>query len=73
MTAESGTYTFRLDNDQTHIWFSCPHMDIEALLPAGGGSGWTVEQKEPLTVRPSILNQPCGCHGFIIDGKWVQV
>ena len=32
---------------------------------------WTLENKDPLTLSPSIL---CGCghHGFIREGKWVQ-
>jgi hypothetical protein len=37
-----------------------------------GGTGWTLESKEPLTVSPSLLCRSCGSHGFIRDGKWVQ-
>lgn len=31
---------------------------------------WTVEQREPLTLSPSILCRACGNHGFIRNGKW---
>jgi hypothetical protein len=32
---------------------------------------WTVEQKEPLTLSPSIACD-CGLHGWIRNGQWVQ-
>lgn len=35
------------------------------------GPFWTVEQKEPLTLSPSILCS-CGHHGWIRNGKWVD-
>jgi hypothetical protein len=34
------------------------------------GAGHTVEQLEPLTVRPSVACGDCGLHGFITDGQW---
>ena len=33
---------------------------------------WTLVQREPLTVTPSILCVDHGTHGFITDGKWVN-
>ena len=36
-----------------------------------GGNGWTLVQREPLTVSPSILCGNCGTHGFFREGKWV--
>ena len=33
---------------------------------------WTLAQREPLTVTPSILCVDHGAHGFITDGKWVS-
>lgn len=32
--------------------------------------GWTVEQREPLTISPSVLCRACGRHGFIRGGRW---
>jgi hypothetical protein len=38
------------------------------------GATWTVVQREPLTLSPSLHCDPavggCGAHGFIRDGKW---
>lgn len=42
-------------------------------LPLNPATGWIVVAAEPLTVTPSIANQPCGCHGFIVNGKWLPV
>jgi hypothetical protein len=35
------------------------------------GPRWTVEQRDPLTLSPS-LKCHCGDHGFIREGKWVR-
>lgn len=32
---------------------------------------WTVEQLEPLTLSPSILDTECGLHGYVREGLWV--
>lgn len=32
---------------------------------------WTVEQRDPLTLSPSLLCGLCGFHGFIRGGRWV--
>lgn len=45
-----------------------------AVFGAGGthrGPRWTVESWDPLTLSPSIQMHPCGCHGFIREGRWV--
>lgn len=42
------------------------------MLPRGKEKCWTVVQREPLTVVPSILCAACGCHGFITNGVWVK-
>lgn len=34
---------------------------------------WTLHSLEPLTISPSVLQRPCGLHGFIREGKWVPV
>jgi hypothetical protein len=38
------------------------------------GETWTVVQREPLTLAPSLHcaaeNGGCGAHGFIRDGRW---
>lgn len=31
---------------------------------------WKVEQRDPLTLTPSIACRACGSHGFIESGKW---
>lgn len=38
----------------------------------GPDVGWTVVQKEPLTLAPSLACRVCGDHGFIQNGKWVR-
>jgi hypothetical protein len=70
--------TFYLD-DEGAFWFRCPHgrfwdeEEKEPIIhrPPLGPEGWTVQQKDPLTITPSISKPDCGCHGFITDGKWV--
>lgn len=37
-----------------------------------GTEGWTVVQRNPLTLSPSLLCKNCGLHGFIREGKWVK-
>lgn len=34
---------------------------------------WAVESWDPLTLSPSVLCTLCGNHGFIREGKWLQV
>ncbi len=36
-----------------------------------GTNGWTVTQRKPLWVAPSIMCHRCGTHGFWRDGFWV--
>jgi hypothetical protein len=77
----SDQISFRLDEDQVHVWFThnCKQTDGEELttmLP-NGPQGWTVQSREPLTVTPSIHCNPGGTigecvHGWIRDGKWVS-
>jgi len=38
------------------------------LLQLDGGH--RIEQREPLTISPSILCTDCGTHGFIREGRW---
>lgn len=37
---------------------------------------WTVVQREPLTITPSLFCDPgrggCGMHGWVRDGAWVS-
>ena len=47
-----------------------------AITFRGRGSGqpeWDLVSLEPLTATPSLLCGICGSHGFIRDGKWVDV
>lgn len=32
---------------------------------------WRLHSLDPLTLAPSILQRPCGLHGFIREGRWV--
>lgn len=80
--------TFDLDADGEHVWWAhdCtsgaerePGAPIpvtpepQHMLPRGKEKCWTVLQREPLTMVPSILCSDCGCHGFITNGEWVSV
>lgn len=52
-----------------------PHGEEGSVRLARGLPGeeppvWAVVQEQPLTLSPSV-SAPCGCHGFIHDGKWV--
>ena len=73
---------FRFDEKMERVWFAhyCPQWRgrvteddlLGGYLPT---AKWTVTQKEPLTVTPSIhCAEPegCGLHGWIRDGKWVS-
>jgi hypothetical protein len=44
----------------------------QSMLPRGKEKCWTVVQREPLTLVPSILCLACGTHGFITNGVWVS-
>ena len=69
--ANPRTVTFGLTDDGEHveIWHDCTQRRAQALLPLGA-NGWTVEQKTPLTVRPSVLCGDCQLHGWITNGEW---
>jgi hypothetical protein len=64
---------FRLADDGEHveIWHDCTERRNQATLPLGSG-GWTVQQKDPLTVNPSVQCGDCGLHGWITGGWWWQ-
>lgn len=51
-----------------HVFVGCPHNQLDPLPNDGR---WTIESIHPLTVTPSIDFGPCGCHGWIRDGKWL--
>lgn len=57
------------------VAFRCPHDPGERwggrLLPLNRETGWVIEQRNPLTLSPSIHCLECGCHGFIREGRWV--
>jgi hypothetical protein len=49
-------------------------ITLDSPRSAGAFAGhprWTVEQRDPLTLSPSLLCH-CGDHGWIRDGKWVR-
>ena len=43
-------------------------LTLDTMLP---NTGWHVDQKDPLTISPSILCSECKAHGFFREGKWV--
>jgi hypothetical protein len=69
-------------NAQLHIAYlhKCNHRGLErhgglvfAAVPvsdSGSGRDWKLEQREPLTISPSLLCVTCGHHGFITNGTW---
>lgn len=71
--------TFKFDEETQRVEFThdCKQTDGESLTGFLPNSKWTVIQKEPLTVTPSIHCDPGGVlgecvHGFITNGKWVN-
>lgn len=51
---------------------NCNGQQREDYVPVWGpGELWTVMQREPLTLSPSLLCRACAHHGFITNGKWV--
>ncbi len=69
-----------LAEDGEHVMFShrCAQIGgevLETMLP-NGPQGWTIQNREPLTVSPSIHCNPGGTigtclHGWWREGKWV--
>jgi hypothetical protein len=71
--------SFRFDEESQHVEFThnCKQTEGEPLVTLLPNSKWTVVQKDPLTVTPSIHCNPGGrlgecLHGWITDGKWVS-
>jgi len=72
-----GVWVWRLDEQgQPHqIMFGCPCGDMDThhggMRVAGPGAWqWNGNVKRP-TLRPSILNNPCGWHGYLVRGVLV--
>lgn len=71
------------ENTRTGLFISHMHEDgmdcigsVTFDLPVmrekfPNGPLWTLHSLDPLTLSPSVLNSPCGLHGFIREGKWV--
>jgi hypothetical protein len=49
-----------------------PHRAFAAVPVSAEGSGrdWKLDQREPLTLSPSLLCCTCQHHGFIRNGQW---
>lgn len=62
---------FALAEDGEHVEMThdCIRTRALAILPLGS-NGWTVQQRTPLTVKPSILCHTCQLHGWITNGQW---
>lgn len=71
------TFALEPEFDGMHFWWehdcSFHGKRVRGVLPFGTEKGWTVTQKEPLTVTPSIHCLGCGTHGFITNGEWISV
>lgn len=46
--------------------------DAVGGVPFTGPKAWTVVQRDPLTLSPSLLCQPANVHGYIRDGRWID-
>lgn len=79
-----GEYRFEdHGGDKLSILFRLPlEMDPDERLhtvPLGGGYAWTLHSRDPITISPSIwYNKGEGkdkgeWHGFLRDGKFIQV
>lgn len=60
------------------LWYdACAvHEECRGLIPFANYPDkdvrWELIREEPLTITPSVLQQPCNFHGFITDGRWVS-
>lgn len=66
---------------RSHAGLIIAHLHEDGVLCAGAvsityknnrGAQWTMISEDPLTLAPSILDNSCGLHGHIVDGKWVS-
>lgn len=65
----------RLADDGEHVefWHVCTFdRKVMALLPVNTASGWTVANKDPLTLNPSVQCLACDWHGWILKGECVK-
>jgi Family of unknown function (DUF6527) len=58
-----------------HFWWEhvCVHSYVPRVQLPIGPNGWTITQRKPLTVYPSIVCLNCGIHGFFTDGVWMPL
>lgn len=89
MTSPEVTFELDADGVHVWYWHHCSFVGFrpdgtvtggievvdepQHVLPRGKEKCWTVVQREPLTVVPSILCSECGTHGFITNGQWISV
>ena len=61
---EDGTARFehRCDRGERGVVICAPALQL--------GAGHVIEQRDPLTISPSILCPDCGTHGFVRAGRW---
>lgn len=52
------------------VGFAMPHGSPSTPSSEGKRALWHVESLEPLTLSPSILDNSCGLHGYIRNGRW---
>jgi len=68
-------YNLYYYEDTGRVWLYCPcgegHLISIPTIPTGKGIAWTITglSSGVVTMYPSILNEPCGAHFFIRDGK----
>lgn len=59
-------------------WHGCPRIGPDEGPPYTGPDRpgeakwppWELISTKPLTIGGSLLCPPCGCHGFIRNGRW---
>ncbi|TDW31011.1 hypothetical protein EDD25_2799 [Cryobacterium psychrophilum] len=81
-------YTWTCGDDHQHaieclyIWHDCQQILGPDTVAPGETFGWrpagvrahTLVQADPLTITASVIWPACcGRHGFITDGRWVEV
>jgi hypothetical protein len=66
-------YAYRWSQDgRSSIALRCPHRERSIpLIRDVDDEGWNVVREDPLTLSPSISCLDCGCHGHIVDDRWV--
>ena len=78
-------YTVHGDDTETKAGITLSHVHDDEMVCEGSvmfdlpttrekfpdSNRWQLHSLDPLTISPSVLQRPCGLHGFIRNGAWV--